>query len=116
MRVHVHTDVHLPALLPSYTFSRVNLTPAQPEVEHGEHQTVCGQRHQETTRLLTRIFSEGKAVARVPRSSGTEELSCSPQTSPEASYGPQLLHCFIKSLSDVRLYFWKMETGGMDSF
>lgn len=103
MCVHVRADIHLPALLPSYTFLRVNLTPAQLEVEHGEHHTVRGQRHQETTRLLTRIFSEGKAVARVPRSSGTEELSCSPQVSPEALYGPQLLHCFIKSLSHVRL-------------
>jgi len=46
----MHTCVLLPAHLPSHTFSCVNLTPAQPEVEHGEHHTACdGQRYQETS-------------------------------------------------------------------
>lgn len=52
---------------------------------------------------LASIFSESKATARDPRSSGTEKLPFYPQISPEALYGLELLHCIVVILSQKAL-------------
>lgn len=70
LHVYTHTYIHLPALLLSHPFSRVNLTPTQHEVEHGEQHTARGQRHQKTS---PHFFSQNFLMRQSYRQ-GPEEL------------------------------------------